>query len=143
MRKRSTPHILTRSPKKVLRWNFSFKKSSESKYKKAGEEDAMIGILIEGASLRPRKKNEMFIVIPKREKKKSAVQSFLEIVRFGSTNGNRRNEAPRNLIKANVNGGIFSSESLKIGEAIPQMIFALIRATMAFLCEVESMGQFL
>ncbi len=35
--------------------------------------------------------------------------------------------------KAKVNGGIDTREYLKIGEAAPQMIFAAIRARMAFL----------
>ena len=42
-------------------------------------------------------------------------------------------EAKKNLINARVNGGIFSRANLKIGEAAPQIMLEMIKATIGFI----------
>lgn len=41
--------------------------------------------------------------------------------------------AKKKRIKARVNGGIFSSENLNMGDAAPQMIFAITSAQKGFI----------
>lgn len=41
--------------------------------------------------------------------------------------------AKKNRMNARVNGGIFTNANLKIGEAAPQIILAIIKATTGFM----------
>ena len=81
--------------------------------------------------MRPKKKKVIFMVMPKRDNKMSLPQSRFSIWRLCMAKGKRRRVAPKNRKKARVKEGIFSRASLKIGDAAPQMILAMIRAIIA------------
>lgn len=91
-----------------------------------------MGALIEGESLSPKKKKEILIVIPNKEKRITFAKSSFLIQRWEVAKGKRRSEAPKKRRKARVKGGIFCKASLKIGAAAPQMMLATISARIAF-----------
>ena len=93
----------------------------------------MMGALMEGESLRPKKKKEILRVIPKRERRTNLGMSRLYMFSLEKAKGKRISAAPRNLIKARRKGEIFSSDSLNIGEAEPQIKLAVMRAKIALL----------
>jgi len=97
-----------------------------------------MGALIEGESLSPRKKKEMLSVMPKRDRSTNLGMSRLFMFSLEKAKGRRIRAAPRNLIKARRNGDMFSSDSLKIGEAAPQIKLAVMRAKIALLCGLRN-----
>ena len=98
-----------------------------------GPDEAMIGALMDGESVRPKKKKEILRVIPKRERRTNLGMSRLCMFSLEKVKGRRIRAAPRNLIKARRKGEIFSNESLNIGEAAPQIKLAEMRAKIAIL----------
>src|SRR3989338_3943055 len=99
-----------------------------------GPADAMIGALMLVVFAKPKKNADIFTVIPKKEETTISNIFFrVSCFKYFNVNGRNKKDAKKNLIKASVNGGIFSSENLKIGEAAPQIMFAMMRATIGFI----------
>jgi hypothetical protein len=94
-------------PFNIFFWGFSPSIKIEKRYKKTGPEEAIMGALTEGACLSPRKKKEMFTVIPKKDKSTKVNQSFFSILSWFTAKGKRIAAPSKNRIKARVNGGIF------------------------------------
>lgn len=94
----------------------------------------MIGALMDGASLRPKKKKVIFMVMPLNDKRRILSQSFFSIHKLFTAKGKSIIVAPKKRRNAKVKGGIFSKASLKIGEAAPQIMLAVIKASIALLC---------
>ena len=82
----------------------------------------------------PKKKKEIFMVIPKTPTNKTSSSSW-KLIFFQNNfiNGKNKTAAKENLIKANVKGGMLVSASLKIGEAAPQTRLAIIKASIGFI----------
>lgn len=92
----------------------------------------MMAALMEGESRNPRKKKVMLKVTPERPKRRTFGISALSTLRKSlAMKGKRSSAAKPKRQKAKVKGGILVSDHLKIGEAPPQMILAMIRAIMA------------
>lgn len=134
-----TPKNPIKVPSKILFLSFSRRIIRQPASRKIGPEVAMIGALIEGASLSPKKKKEIFIVIPKRERIINFGQSSFFILREWTARGRRRQEAREKRRKARVNGWILVNDHLKIGEAAPQIILAKINARIACFLLVSAM----
>src|SRR3990172_8610554 len=73
------------------------------------------------------------MVTPKSDNRNKLLQLFFGIEKGFETKGKRIRDAAKKRIKASVNGWILVSAYLKMGEAAPQIILAVIRASMAFL----------
>lgn len=112
--------------------NFSCKNIDEKISKNTGPDDAIIGTLMLAVYGNARKKKVIFKVIPKIAamirvgKCSRLIRSLLYV------NGNSKYAAMKKRKKARVNVPIFSKDHLKIGEAAPQMILAIISAMTAF-----------
>lgn len=112
----------------------SRKKNIDIKYKKMGDIEAMTGALILFVLGSPKKKKVMLMVTPKNPprhmsancRKVSGDQCFTINKRYIVP-------AKKKRIKARVKGGMFSSENLKIGDAAPQIMFAMTSAQKGFI----------
>ena len=101
---------------------------------KTGPEEAITGTLILSVFAKPKKKKEIFIVIPK--KPTNNISSHCLAVSFChlfKAKGKNINPAKKKRINAKVKGGILVKANLKIGLAIPQMMLAMIKARMGFI----------
>jgi len=100
-----------------------------------GPADPIIGALMDSVILRAKKKNMIFMVTPKSEYKIIPLRFsfiFFEFFKSLYTKGKSIKVAIPKRKNARVNGGMFCRENLNIGEAAPQMIFAIINARIAF-----------
>src|SRR3989339_116949 len=101
---------------------------------KTGPEEAIIGTLILSVFTNPKKKKEIFMVIPK--KPTSNISSHclpLNFCHLFKAIGKNISPAKKKRIKAKVKGGILVRANLKIGEATPQTIFAIINVRIGFM----------
>ena len=103
-------------------------------YKKTGPDEAIIGTLILSDLGKPRKKKVIFKKVPTKPTKKISKNLFFDKnCHFINAIGERIREAKKNLINARVNGGMFFRANLKIGEAAPQIVLAIIKAKIGFI----------
>ena len=105
---------------------------------KTGPEEAITGTLILSVFANPKKKKEIFMVIPK--KPTSNISSHclpLSFCHLFKAIGKNINPAKKKRIKAKVKGGILVRANLKIGEAIPQTTLAIINARTGFISKVQ------
>ena len=103
-----------------------------------GPEEAITGTLILSVFANPKKKKEIFIVIPK--KPTSNISSHclaLNFCHLFKAIGRNISPAKKKRMKAKVKGGILVRENLKIGLAIPQMMLAMMRAKIGFINKVQ------
>ena len=94
----------------------------------------MIGALILSVLTIPKKKKVIFIVIPKNPTSSILKNCFKDsLCQFFIAIGKNIRPAKKKRIKAKVKGGMLVRANLKIGDAIPQMMLAIIRARTGFI----------
>jgi hypothetical protein len=139
----STPINDVTIPQKTRWRGFSLKKKTESKNKKMGCEDAIMGALILSVFGSAKKKKEMFMVIEKNAPRQISNNCFFVREYFlNKIKGRNNSAAKKKRMKARVNGGIFSNANLKIGAAPPQIMFVMIKATTGFMCTTQFINLF-
>ncbi len=94
----------------------------------------MIGALILVVFASPRKKKEILIEMPKNAAKQILNKSLSVIgFQYLITKGSMIIAEKKKRINARVKGGMLVRANLKIGDAIPQIIFVMIIAKIGFI----------
>lgn len=121
-------------PKRTFLCIFSFKNITESMNIRSGPVEAITGALILVVFSSPRKKKDIFTVMPKKDATSISIQSFRVscFMCTSFTKGRNKSAAKKKRMNARVKGGIFVSEYLNIGAAAPQIILAMISEIMGF-----------
>ena len=106
---------------------FSFKNMPVKIRVKIGREATIIPAFNAVVALSPKKKNPMFKLTPKIALNITFFLSFLAIESFLKTNGKSISDAPPNLKKARVKGGIEAKTNFIIGPFAPQITEAMVK----------------
>jgi len=132
----NTPKKAIIIPNKTFNFGFSLRKIIDKINNKIGLEEAITGALILTVLCKPKKKKKILTNTPKKAEPIIILTQSPWVILVSSLHfikGINNRLAPKNLMKAKVNGGIFSSANLKTGEAAPQIKLAIIRASIGFI----------
>ena len=118
-------------PKITFCFIFSFRKSIEKSNRTTGPLDRIMGALILAVSWSPKKRRVIGSVTPTSDNVIRYGTSSRAIFKRWMTKGKSTSPPTKSRKKENVNGTMSSSDHLKIGNAAPQIIFAIISASIA------------